>query len=110
VAGGQGRGEPVTADTQRGQGGFNASGDEGPWASREGLRRVLDPVRPAIRVGGDPARARFPVADPEITLLDLNPKTLEYASRRLAPLRPRTVQSNALDQLSDTGVLTVIDP
>ncbi|MES4908528.1 MULTISPECIES: class I SAM-dependent methyltransferase [unclassified Streptomyces] len=47
-----------------------------------------------------PAKARFPVDRPEITLLDLNPKTLEYAGRRLARLHPRTVQANALDQPS----------
>ncbi|MEU5030531.1 class I SAM-dependent methyltransferase [Streptomyces milbemycinicus] len=47
-----------------------------------------------------PDKARFPVARPEITLLDLNPKTLEYADRRLARLHPRTIQANALDQLS----------
>ncbi|OMI35143.1 class I SAM-dependent methyltransferase [Streptomyces sparsogenes] len=47
-----------------------------------------------------PDKAQFPVPRPEITLLDLNPKTLAFSSRRLARLQPRTVQANALDQLS----------
>lgn len=41
-------------------------------------------------------RCSFPVAAPEITLMDLNPRCLEYAARRLRRYRPRTHQANVL--------------
>jgi len=40
---------------------------------------------------------RFPVADPEITLMDLNPNSLQAAAERLARYAPRTVRANALE-------------
>lgn len=40
---------------------------------------------------------RFPVDAPEITLMDLNPNSLEAASRRLARYSPRTHRANVLD-------------
>ncbi len=41
--------------------------------------------------------ARFPVAAPEITLMDLNPNSLAAASSRLARYAPRTHRANVLD-------------
>ncbi len=41
---------------------------------------------------------RFPVAAPQITLMDLNPVALEVASRRLARYGPRTHKANVLDE------------
>ncbi len=43
--------------------------------------------------------AQFPVAHPEITLLDTNPACLNMASRRIARHAPRVVQANVLDPL-----------
>ena len=40
---------------------------------------------------------RFPVAEPEITLMDLNPNSLAAASRRLARYSPRTHGANVLE-------------
>jgi SAM-dependent methyltransferase len=40
---------------------------------------------------------RFPVAAPEITLMDLNPNALDTASRRLARYGPRTHKANVLE-------------
>jgi ubiquinone/menaquinone biosynthesis C-methylase UbiE len=40
---------------------------------------------------------RFPVAAPEITLMDLNPNSLAAASRRLARYEPRTHRANVLE-------------
>jgi SAM-dependent methyltransferase len=39
---------------------------------------------------------RFPVAEPALTLMDLNPDTLAVASKRLARYRPTTHQADAL--------------
>jgi ubiquinone/menaquinone biosynthesis C-methylase UbiE len=41
--------------------------------------------------------ARFPVAAPEITLMDLNPNSLAAAARRLARHSPRTHRANVLE-------------
>jgi ubiquinone/menaquinone biosynthesis C-methylase UbiE len=41
--------------------------------------------------------ARFPVATPEITLMDLNPNSLAAASHRLARYTPRTHRANVLE-------------
>jgi ubiquinone/menaquinone biosynthesis C-methylase UbiE len=41
--------------------------------------------------------ARFPVATPEITLMDLNPNSLAAASARLARYAPRTHRANVLE-------------
>jgi ubiquinone/menaquinone biosynthesis C-methylase UbiE len=43
------------------------------------------------------AAARFPVAAPEITLMDLNPNSLAAASHRLARYAPRTHRANMLE-------------
>jgi SAM-dependent methyltransferase len=40
---------------------------------------------------------RFPVAEPPITLMDLNPDALEVASERLARYRPSAHHASALD-------------
>jgi hypothetical protein len=39
----------------------------------------------------------FPVATPEVTLMDLNRNCLDRASRRLSRYKPRTHEANALD-------------
>jgi len=41
-------------------------------------------------------RCRFPVAEPRITLVDLNPAPLAHAARRLRRYRPETHQANVL--------------
>jgi SAM-dependent methyltransferase len=41
--------------------------------------------------------ARFPVAVPELTLMDLNPNSLAAASARLARYAPRTHRANVLE-------------
>jgi SAM-dependent methyltransferase len=41
-------------------------------------------------------KARFPVPDPELTLMDLNPNSLRAASRRLEHCQPRAHQANVL--------------
>jgi ubiquinone/menaquinone biosynthesis C-methylase UbiE len=51
-----------------------------------------------------PANTLFPVPEPEIMLVDLNPQTLDFAARRIAHLSPRRVVANALDPLADAGV------
>ncbi|UCM86662.1 class I SAM-dependent methyltransferase [Streptomyces marincola] len=43
--------------------------------------------------------ARFPVPDPRITLVDLNPATLDYTAKRLARYRTERVVANALEPL-----------
>ncbi len=42
-------------------------------------------------------RCRFPLPDPEITLMDLNPSSLAAASRTLARYAPHTHQANVLE-------------
>jgi SAM-dependent methyltransferase len=51
-----------------------------------------------------PATALFPVPEPEITLVDLNPRTLDFAARRLAHLNQRRFVANALDPLEKVGI------
>lgn len=46
-----------------------------------------------------PARARYPVARPEITLVDRNTGPLDYAGRRLARWRPTRVRADVLKPL-----------
>lgn len=41
-------------------------------------------------------RCRWPVANPEVTLLDANAHALDTAARRIGRMRPRTVQASAL--------------
>jgi SAM-dependent methyltransferase len=48
-------------------------------------------------------KAKWPAANPEITLLDLNPNCLEMASRRIARYRPRMVEANILAPLPPLG-------
>ncbi|HMC50841.1 MAG TPA: class I SAM-dependent methyltransferase [Solirubrobacterales bacterium] len=40
---------------------------------------------------------RFPVADPQITLMDLNPEPLAFAAHRLQRYAPRIQRANVLD-------------
>jgi SAM-dependent methyltransferase len=40
---------------------------------------------------------RFPTESPEITLMDLNPRSLGYAARRLRRYSPRTHRANVLE-------------
>ncbi|WFB10708.1 class I SAM-dependent methyltransferase [Streptomyces sp. LX-29] len=42
---------------------------------------------------------RFPVSDPRITLVDLNPATLDFTAKRLAKFRTTQVRANALEPL-----------
>jgi hypothetical protein len=44
-------------------------------------------------------RCRWPVEQPEITLLDLNENSLSMAARRLRRYAPRTVRANVLEAL-----------
>jgi len=44
-------------------------------------------------------RCRFPVPDPQITLIDLNQNCLEAAAHRIARYRPETLVRNALEPL-----------
>lgn len=48
-------------------------------------------------------KTAWPIADPEITLLDLNSHSLEAAAKRIARYRPRTVIANALTPLTVSG-------
>ncbi|KUJ65094.1 methyltransferase type 12 [Streptomyces albus subsp. albus] len=45
------------------------------------------------------ANTRFPIPDPEITLCDLNPHTLDHVERRLSQYRVDKIRANALDPL-----------
>ena len=42
-------------------------------------------------------KCRFPTQSPDITLMDLNPNSLEAASKRVSRYRPKTHQGNALE-------------
>jgi len=42
-------------------------------------------------------RATFPVPEPDITLMDLNPKSLAFAAGRLRRYSPKTHQANVLE-------------
>jgi hypothetical protein len=42
-------------------------------------------------------RAKFPVPEPDITLMDLNPESLAFAAGRLRRYSPKTHQANVLD-------------
>ena len=48
-------------------------------------------------------RCHFPSPAPRIALMDLNPSTLEFASRRLARYRPETFRRNVLEPISIDG-------
>jgi ubiquinone/menaquinone biosynthesis C-methylase UbiE len=45
-------------------------------------------------------RSRFPSATPRVALMDLNPNTLEFASRRIARYNPETYRRNVLEPIS----------
>jgi SAM-dependent methyltransferase len=48
-------------------------------------------------------KAKWPVPNPAITLVDLNPNSLDAAARRIARYAPRTVAANALAPLPPLG-------
>lgn len=48
-------------------------------------------------------RARFWMADPDITLLDLNPSCLAYAAKRICRYVPKTVVADVFKPLPDLG-------
>jgi SAM-dependent methyltransferase len=48
-------------------------------------------------------KTKWPVADPSITLVDLNANSLAAASRRIARYAPETVVANALEPLPLSG-------
>ena len=48
-------------------------------------------------------RAHWPMPNPDITLVDLNPNSLAAAARRIARFHPTTVRANALEPLPDLG-------
>ncbi len=48
-------------------------------------------------------RARFPVAEPAITLLDLNPDCLDFAAERIARYRPARVRADVFRPLPEIG-------
>lgn len=47
--------------------------------------------------------AVWPSSDPKITLLDLNPNSLEAAAKRIAGLKPQTVKADVLQPLPEIG-------
>lgn len=57
-----------------------------------------------VGTGYCPAHTRFPGPDPEITLVDLNEHTLQFASRRLSQFRLRRIKANLLQPLTAAGV------
>jgi len=48
-------------------------------------------------------RCRFPSVTPRIALMDLNPETLQFASRRIARYRPETYRRNVLEPIALEG-------
>jgi ubiquinone/menaquinone biosynthesis C-methylase UbiE len=44
-------------------------------------------------------RCRFPVAEPTLTLLDLNPNSLAHCAQRVGRLRPQTIEGDVLGEL-----------
>jgi 2-polyprenyl-3-methyl-5-hydroxy-6-metoxy-1,4-benzoquinol methylase len=44
-------------------------------------------------------RCRFPAGNPRVALMDLNPETLAFASRRIARYRPETYRRNVLEPI-----------
>lgn len=47
----------------------------------------------------------FPIGQPRLALMDLNPNCLETASRRLARYQPETIQANILEPIEYSGEL-----
>ncbi|WP_340556938.1 class I SAM-dependent methyltransferase [Streptomyces sp. GSL17-111] len=56
-------------------------------------------VEIGVGTGYLPSRARFPVSNPKITLVDLNPATLDFAASRLRFFETTKVVGNALEPL-----------
>jgi 2-polyprenyl-3-methyl-5-hydroxy-6-metoxy-1,4-benzoquinol methylase len=48
-------------------------------------------------------RCKFPSPTPRIALMDLNPNTLDFASKRIARYRPHTYRRNVLEPISIDG-------
>lgn len=46
-----------------------------------------------------PDKCRFPVANPRVALMDLNPNSLAFAARRIARYRPETYIRNVLEPI-----------
>ena len=53
-----------------------------------------------VGTGYFPDRCRFPAPAPRVALMDMNPQTLEFASRRIARYRPSTHRCNVLEPIS----------
>jgi ubiquinone/menaquinone biosynthesis C-methylase UbiE len=53
-----------------------------------------------VGTGYFPDRCRFPSNGPRIALMDMNPNTLEFASRRIARHRPETYRQNILEEIT----------
>lgn len=45
-------------------------------------------------------RCRFPVEQPRVALMDLNPNSLDHAARRIARYQPQTWQRNVLEPIA----------
>jgi hypothetical protein len=45
-------------------------------------------------------RCEFPAANPRVALMDLNPNTLEFASKRISRYKPETYRRNVFDPIS----------
>ena len=45
-------------------------------------------------------RCRFPSSTPRVALMDLNPNSLDFASRRIARYKPETYRRNVLEPIS----------
>nr|WP_083472648.1 class I SAM-dependent methyltransferase [Kibdelosporangium phytohabitans] len=56
-----------------------------------------------VGTGYLPAHAQFPVPDPRITLVDLNPAPLAYTARRLSQYATTLVRANVLEPLPVQG-------
>jgi 2-polyprenyl-3-methyl-5-hydroxy-6-metoxy-1,4-benzoquinol methylase len=48
-------------------------------------------------------RCKFPSPRPRVALMDLNPDTLEFASKRIARYKPKTFRRNVLEPISTDG-------
>ncbi len=53
-------------------------------------------------------KATFPIAQPRITLVDLNANTLRATSRRIARYHPHCIVANALEPISFDGLFSSI--
>lgn len=55
-----------------------------------------------VGTGYFPDRCRFPSNNPRVALMDMNPNTLEFASKRIARYRPETYRQNILEEITAT--------